>query len=112
MKRHWSFAANRHVVCCGSLRCRLAAAEPAALQVGTSAVNLTADDAMVIAGGIGPGKAQGQEGELRATAVVLAQGTDQSGDRQLRCADADARSAGPGRRGNRKHAAASPRPRS
>ena len=53
------------------------AAEPAALQVGTSAVNLKADDAMVIAGGIGPGKAQGQEGELRATAIVLAQGSTQ-----------------------------------
>ena len=76
----------------------LVAAEPAALQVGTSAVNLKADDAMVIAGGIGPGKAQGQEGELRATAVVLAEGANESGDRQLRCADADPRSAGPGRR--------------
>ena len=52
----------------------LVAAEPATLQVGTRAVNLKADDAMVIAGGIGPGKAQGQEGELRATAVVLAEG--------------------------------------
>ena len=52
----------------------LAAAEPAALRVGASAVNLQADDAMVIAGGIGPGKAQGQEGELRATAIVLAEG--------------------------------------
>ncbi|OHB79604.1 MAG: hypothetical protein A2W31_12970 [Planctomycetes bacterium RBG_16_64_10] len=52
----------------------LVAAEPAALRVGTSAVNLPADDAMVIAGGIGPGKAQGQEGQLRATAVVLAKG--------------------------------------
>jgi neutral ceramidase len=53
----------------------LAAAEPAALRVGTSAVNLRANDAMIIAGGIGPGKAQGQEGELRATAVVLAEGS-------------------------------------
>jgi neutral ceramidase len=53
----------------------LTANEPAGLQVGASAVNLKADDDMVIAGGIGPGKAQGQEGELRATAIVLAQGT-------------------------------------
>ncbi len=35
---------------------------------------MKADDAMVIAGGIGPGKVHGQEGELRATAVVLAEG--------------------------------------
>jgi hypothetical protein len=41
------------------------------LRVGAAAVNLEADDSMVIAGGIGPGKAQGQEGELRVTAVVF-----------------------------------------
>lgn len=41
------------------------------LRVGAAAVNLEADDSMVIAGGIGPGKAQGQEGELRVTAVVI-----------------------------------------
>ncbi|MCU0962365.1 MAG: hypothetical protein MUF48_19880 [Pirellulaceae bacterium] len=53
------------------------ATEPAALRVGAAAVALQADDAMVIAGGIGPRTVQGQEGELRATAVVLAdrQGT-------------------------------------
>ena len=45
---------------------------PPALRVGASAVALEADDSMVIAGGIGPGKATGQEGELRATAVVIA----------------------------------------
>jgi hypothetical protein len=37
-------------------------------------VNLRADDSMVIAGGIHPGKAGGQEGELRAVAVVLPRG--------------------------------------
>lgn len=47
-------------------------AAPATLQVGAAAVALHADDAMVIAGGIGPRTVQGQEGELRATAVVLA----------------------------------------
>ena len=36
------------------------------LKVGAAAAVLVADDAMVIGGGIGPGKAQGQEGELRA----------------------------------------------
>jgi hypothetical protein len=41
------------------------------LRVGAAAVELEADDAMVIAGGIGPGKAVGQEGKLRAVAVVL-----------------------------------------
>src|SRR5262245_34415733 len=38
---------------------------------GAAAVPLEADDTMVIGGGIGPGKAAGQEGELRAVAVVL-----------------------------------------
>lgn len=42
------------------------------LRVGAAAVAIEADDSMVIAGGIGPGKATGQEGELRATAVVMA----------------------------------------
>ena len=41
------------------------------LKVGAAAEILEADDAMVIGGGIGPGKAHGQEGELRASAVVI-----------------------------------------
>jgi len=41
------------------------------LRVGAAAVNLAADDSMVITGGIQPGRAKGQEGELRATAVVV-----------------------------------------
>ncbi len=41
------------------------------LKVGASASRLVADDSMVIGGGIGPHKAVGQEGELRATAVVI-----------------------------------------
>lgn len=50
----------------------LAATLPAAtLHVGTGVVELEADDSMVIAGGITPGKATGQEGKLRAVAVVL-----------------------------------------
>ena len=54
------------------------AAEPGAalttnLRVGTAAAELAADDGMVIAGGIHAGKATGQEGKLRAVAVVLAQ---------------------------------------
>jgi hypothetical protein len=52
----------------GLLATALAAAD---LRVGAAAVNLEADDSMVIAGGIGPGKATGQEGELRSVAVVL-----------------------------------------
>ena len=43
----------------------------AELKVGASASRLVADDTMVIGGGIGPGKASGQEGELRAAAVVI-----------------------------------------
>ena len=41
------------------------------LRVGAAAVNVQADDSMVIAGGIGPGRAGGQEGLLRAVAVVV-----------------------------------------
>jgi neutral ceramidase len=41
------------------------------LRAGAAAVELEADDDMVIGGGIGPGKARGQEGQLRASAVVL-----------------------------------------
>ena len=46
-------------------------AQAAGLRVGASAVDLEADDSMIIAGGITPGKAAGQEGKLRATAIVL-----------------------------------------
>ena len=48
-----------------------AADPPPSLRVGAAAVALEADDSMVLAGGIGPGKAKGQEGELRASAVVV-----------------------------------------
>src|SRR5690349_20603577 len=48
------------------------------LRAGAAAVTLTADDSMVIGGGIGPGKAHGQEGELRAAAVVV---EDRMGER-------------------------------
>jgi len=41
------------------------------VRCGAAAANVEADDAMVIGGGIGPGKATGQEGELRSVAVVL-----------------------------------------
>lgn len=44
------------------------------VRCGAAAVNIEADDSMVIGGGIGPGKATGQEGQLRAVAVVLEKG--------------------------------------
>lgn len=47
---------------------------PAPVKVGAAAVALQAEDAMVIGGGIGPGLASGQEGELRAAAAVLSDG--------------------------------------
>ncbi len=43
------------------------------LHVGAAAAEFEADDTMVIAGGITAGKAHGQEGKLRAVAVVLEQ---------------------------------------
>ena len=41
------------------------------LKVGAAAVEIEADDSMVIGGSIHAGKAKGQEGKLRAVAVVL-----------------------------------------
>lgn len=41
------------------------------LKVGSASVAFVSDDSLVIAGGIGPGGAKGQEGELRATATVI-----------------------------------------
>ena len=43
----------------------------AELHVGAAAAEFTADDSMHIGGSILPGKVQGQEGKLRAVAVVL-----------------------------------------
>jgi hypothetical protein len=43
----------------------------AQLRVGAAEAEFAADDGMVIGGGILPGKARGQEGKLRAVAVVL-----------------------------------------
>jgi hypothetical protein len=62
----------RGVVAIALLICALAASASAdGLRVGAAAVPVEADDSMVIAGGIGPAKATGQEGQLRATAVVI-----------------------------------------
>lgn len=41
------------------------------LKAGAAAKEFSANDAMVIGGGIGPGKAKGQEGKLRASALVV-----------------------------------------
>lgn len=56
-----------------------AQAHAADLLVGAAAENIRADDSMVIGGGIGPGKATGQEGELRAVAVVVEKPKGQPG---------------------------------
>src|SRR5439155_26017129 len=50
---------------------RKASSPASSLHVGAAAAEFEADDTMVIAGGITPGKAAGQEGKLRAVAVVL-----------------------------------------
>lgn len=49
------------------------AVEASGLRAGAASAELVAEDGMVIAGGIGPGYAQEQEGALRATAVVVQQ---------------------------------------
>ncbi len=49
----------------------IAPAEAGDVRVGAAAAIVVADDSMVIGGGIGPGKASGQEGELRTVAVVV-----------------------------------------
>ena len=58
-----------------SLTCESGPARPLPvstdLRAGAAAVELEADDSMVIAGGIHAGKASGQEGKLRCVAVVL-----------------------------------------
>jgi neutral ceramidase len=43
------------------------------LRVGAAVAEFEGDDSMVIAGGITPSKAKGQEGQLRAVAIVLGQ---------------------------------------
>ena len=67
----WLFAAlNFAIVAAGAA---VIAAPPGGLHVGAAAAEFEADDTMIIAGGITPGKAKGQEGKLRAVAVVLEQ---------------------------------------
>src|SRR5687767_10365132 len=48
-------------------------AQAKGLQVGAAAVELQAEDSMVIGGGIHGGTVKGQEGQLRAVALVLEQ---------------------------------------
>jgi len=61
-----------------------AVANAADVRVGAAAVNIAADDAMVIGGGIGPGKATGQEGELRAVATLVEKpGAGKSGSSKI-----------------------------
>lgn len=50
---------------------RGAQAGESGVQAGAAAANLVATDSLVIGGGIEPAKATGQEGELRASAVVI-----------------------------------------
>ncbi|MBI2480905.1 MAG: hypothetical protein HYV60_20425 [Planctomycetia bacterium] len=57
---------------------RLARAEQESLRAGAASVDLVADDAMVIGGSIGPGRVKGQEGKLRAAAVVIQGPPDQT----------------------------------
>ncbi len=70
--RYFNLVLTASVALCSCLNAALVAAdEPGVIHVGAAAVALEADDSMVIAGGIGPRWVEGQEGELRATAIVL-----------------------------------------
>jgi neutral ceramidase len=60
----------RFLTVCLAIACARATAADD-LKAGAAAEVLQADDSMVIGGGIGPGKAKGQEGELRASALVV-----------------------------------------
>jgi len=53
------------------------AARADGLRVGAAAVAVSADDTMVIAGGITAGKSVGQEGQLRCVATVIESGGNQ-----------------------------------
>jgi hypothetical protein len=57
----------------GCLGASVAAPSLAGCKVGGGVAELVADDSMVIAGGITAGRVKGQEGQLRAVAVVLEQ---------------------------------------
>ena len=76
-RRGFAWIARLAVIATAFLGCTPALGEakdnssPARLKVGAAAVELRGDDAMPIAGGIGPGKATGQEGLLRAVATVI-----------------------------------------
>lgn len=65
MLRRWPLL----LLCCCAFAADVLAAD--AMRVGAAAVAMEADDSMTIAGGIGPARATGQEGTLRATAVVI-----------------------------------------
>jgi hypothetical protein len=54
-----------------SVRAQQGSQADGALRVGAAAAEIEADDAMIIAGGIQGGRVSGQEGKLRAVAVVL-----------------------------------------
>jgi hypothetical protein len=65
---------HHHLLCLMAAAAGLIGCPPVGaqeLKVGAAAEALSADDAMVIGGGIGPGRAKGQEGELRASAVAI-----------------------------------------
>ncbi|MEW6306787.1 MAG: hypothetical protein AB1705_25255, partial [Verrucomicrobiota bacterium] len=67
-----AFTSLRVIALACSLCALTAVNLPAAgLRVGAAAAAFQATDDMVIGGSIGPGKLRGQEGELRAVAVVL-----------------------------------------
>src|SRR5579884_2878275 len=68
---------SKHLIVSLPVLLALACAAPVSaqgLRAGAAAEALSADDSMVIGGGIGPGRATGQEGELRASAIVVEDG--------------------------------------
>jgi hypothetical protein len=68
--RDWQMRMARTLAAAKS-NTQLITAESGGLRAGAAAAEFEADDSMIIAGSIGPGKATGQEGKLRAVAVVI-----------------------------------------
>ena len=70
-RARYALVAFGRAVVLAAMACTASSAADPLLKVGTGTAEFAATDDMTIAGGIGGGKVRGQEGQLRAVAVVL-----------------------------------------